>query len=156
MYASRVLEVVLRCGHLGNRRLCRRHYTAGTAYPRNGPCRHVDRPWFHDWTGGWRVTNLVHAIHRFCSCSTRINHDSCWRLRSLDHFRRKSVEIKPAEAFGWSAFTGSVKYLYVLALFVSLSLAGLEATLQLFGMKRFDVTPLQVGIMFLVCGLVGA
>ncbi|UVI33610.1 MFS transporter [Paenibacillus spongiae] len=56
----------------------------------------------------------------------------------------------------WTAFTGSLKYLYILALFVSLSLAGLEATLQLFGMKRFDVTPLQVGIMFLVCGLVGA
>lgn len=67
--------------------------------------------------------------------------------------RRNSSQPKPSR---WSAFTGSVKYLYVLALFVSLSLAGLEATLQLFGMKRFDVTPLQVGIMFLVCGLVGA
>ncbi|MFC5651611.1 MFS transporter [Paenibacillus solisilvae] len=67
--------------------------------------------------------------------------------------RRQEGEVKPSR---WSAFTGSVKYLYILALFVSLSLAGLEATLQLFGMKRFDVTPLQVGIMFLVCGLVGA
>ncbi|MFC0335334.1 MFS transporter [Paenibacillus sepulcri] len=62
-------------------------------------------------------------------------------------------EHKPSR---WSAFTGSVKYLYLLALLVSLSLAGLEATLQLFGMERFNVTPLQVGIMFLVCGLVGA
>ncbi|BBH21157.1 tetracycline resistance MFS efflux pump [Paenibacillus baekrokdamisoli] len=67
--------------------------------------------------------------------------------------RRASNEKQPSR---FSAFTGSVKYLYVLALFVSLSLSGLEATLQLFGMKRFDVTPLQVGIMFLVCGLVGA
>ncbi|MBP3964325.1 MFS transporter [Paenibacillus lignilyticus] len=67
--------------------------------------------------------------------------------------RQASTEVKPSR---WSAFTGSVKYLYVLALIVSLSLAGLEATLQLFGMKRFDVTPLQVGVMFLVCGLVGA
>jgi len=67
--------------------------------------------------------------------------------------RHPSGERKPSR---WSAFTGSVKYLYMLALLVSLSLAGLEATLQLFGMKRFDVTPLQVGIMFLVCGLVGA
>ncbi|QHT60407.1 TCR/Tet family MFS transporter [Paenibacillus lycopersici] len=56
----------------------------------------------------------------------------------------------------WTAFTGSLKYLYVLALFVSLSLSGLEATLQLFGIRRFDVTPLQVGFMFLICGLVGA
>ncbi|TYP77903.1 MFS transporter [Paenibacillus methanolicus] len=56
----------------------------------------------------------------------------------------------------WTAFTGSVKYLYVLALFVSFSLAGLESTLQLFGIVRFDVTPLDVGVMFLICGLVGA
>ncbi|MBW7473593.1 MFS transporter [Paenibacillus oenotherae] len=73
---------------------------------------------------------------------------------SLEQGKRRSTqERKPSR---WSAFTGSVKYLYVLALFVSLTLAGLEATLQLFGMKRFDVTPLQVGVMFLICGLVGA
>ncbi|SFI58823.1 Multidrug resistance protein [Paenibacillus sp. UNC496MF] len=67
--------------------------------------------------------------------------------------RQAGNERKPSR---WSAFTGSLKYLYVLALFVSLSLAGLEATLQLFGYQRFDVTPLQVGFMFLICGLVGA
>ncbi|WP_219836402.1 MFS transporter [Paenibacillus sp. R14(2021)] len=67
--------------------------------------------------------------------------------------RQSTHERKPSR---WSAFTGSVKYLYMLALIVSLSLSGLEATLQLFGMKRFDVTPLQVGFMFLICGLVGA
>ncbi|SEN16320.1 MFS transporter [Paenibacillus sp. OV219] len=67
--------------------------------------------------------------------------------------RAAATEKKPSR---WKAFTGSLKYLYILALIVSVSLAGLEATLQLFGMKRFDVTPLQVGVMFLVCGLVGA
>ncbi|QHW30315.1 TCR/Tet family MFS transporter [Paenibacillus rhizovicinus] len=67
--------------------------------------------------------------------------------------RQSTQQRKPSR---WSAFTGSLKYLYVLALFVSLSLAGLEATLQLFGIKRFDVSPLQVGFMFLICGLVGA
>lgn len=67
--------------------------------------------------------------------------------------RRASKERKTSR---WRAFTGSVKYLYVLALFVSLTLAGLEATLQLFGMQRFDVSPLEVGVMFLICGLVGA
>lgn len=67
--------------------------------------------------------------------------------------RRRSHERKTSR---WRAFTGSVKYLYVLALFVSLTLAGLEATLQLFGMQRFDVSPLEVGVMFLICGLVGA
>ncbi|ANY69877.1 MFS transporter [Paenibacillus sp. BIHB 4019] len=56
----------------------------------------------------------------------------------------------------WKAFTGPLKYLYILAFFVTFTLAGLEATLQFFGMRRFDVTPLQVGILFFVCGFVGA
>ena len=56
----------------------------------------------------------------------------------------------------WKAFQGPLKYLYILAFFVTFTLAGLEATLQFFGMRRFDVTPLQIGFMFFVVGLVGA
>ncbi|MCA0753879.1 MFS transporter [Paenibacillus sp. N4] len=56
----------------------------------------------------------------------------------------------------WTAFRGPLKYLYVLAFLVTFTLAGLEATLQFFGIRRFEVTPFQVGIMFFVCGLVGA
>lgn len=67
--------------------------------------------------------------------------------------RRKSTEKRESR---FSAFTGPLKYLYVLAFFVTFTLAGMEATLQFFGMKRFDVTPLQVGILFFVCGFVGA
>ncbi|MFX3633396.1 MAG: MFS transporter [Candidatus Pristimantibacillus sp.] len=67
--------------------------------------------------------------------------------------RRKSSEPRVSR---WKAFTGPLKYLYVLAFFVTFTLAGLEATLQIYGMIRFDVTPLQVGILFFVCGFVGA
>ncbi len=56
----------------------------------------------------------------------------------------------------WTAFQGPLKFLYALAFFVTFSLAILEATLQLYGMKRFDVTPLKVGYMFFFCGLIGA
>lgn len=56
----------------------------------------------------------------------------------------------------WSAFQGPLKALYVLAFFVTFSLAILEGTLQLYGMERYDVTPLQVAYMFFFCGLVGA
>ncbi|MCQ6558206.1 MFS transporter [Paenibacillus mendelii] len=87
------------------------------------------------------------ALITFALAATKLTESLTPEQRTASH------ERKPSR---WKAFTGSLKYLYVLALFVSLSLAGLEATLQLFGMKRFDVTPLQVGIMFLVCGLVGA
>lgn len=56
----------------------------------------------------------------------------------------------------WTAFQGSLKYLYVLAFFVTFSLAILEATLQLYGMSKFAATPIRVGLMFFFCGLVGA
>ncbi|QYR20040.1 MFS transporter [Paenibacillus sp. sptzw28] len=87
------------------------------------------------------------ALITFLLAVTKLPESLTPENRSATHERRPSR---------WSAFTGSVKYLYLLALFVSISLAGLEATLQRFGMLRFNVTPLQVGIMFLVCGLVGA
>lgn len=67
--------------------------------------------------------------------------------------RRQRHDKAPSR---WQAFSGSIRYLYVLAFFVAVTLAGLEATLQLFGMQRFDVTPAQVGMMFFVCGIVGA
>ncbi|MDQ0059510.1 MFS transporter [Paenibacillus harenae] len=67
--------------------------------------------------------------------------------------RHKSMKKRESR---WAAFTGPLKYLYVLAFFVTFTLAGMEATLQFFGMKRFGVTPLQVGILFFVCGFVGA
>ncbi|XEC96926.1 MFS transporter [Paenibacillus tarimensis] len=70
----------------------------------------------------------------------------------LEKRRTKTVK-RPSR---WHAFAGPVRYLYVMAFFVAFSLASLEATLQLFGMRRFEVTPGQVGMMFFVCGLVGA
>lgn len=63
---------------------------------------------------------------------------------------------RAANASRWTAFQGPSKYLYVLAFFVTFTLAFLEATLQYFGIQRFAVTPFQVGMMFLVVGLVGA
>lgn len=56
----------------------------------------------------------------------------------------------------WTAFQGPLKFLYSLAFFVTFSLAILEATLQLYGMEKFGVTPLKVGYMFFFCGLIGA
>ncbi|MDR4329806.1 MFS transporter [Bacillus pseudomycoides] len=39
---------------------------------------------------------------------------------------------------------------------ISMALAGLESTYQLLGKKAFDITPFQVGIIFLASGLVDA
>lgn len=73
---------------------------------------------------------------------------------SLTPEKRKNLSAKRESR--WSAFQGPLKHLYVLAFFVTFTLAGMEATLQFFGMSRFDVTPLEVGLLFFVCGLVGA
>lgn len=67
--------------------------------------------------------------------------------------RSKSREAKASR---WSAFVGSLKYLYVLSFFVSFTLAGLEATLLLFERDQIGATPTQLGIMFAVSGVVGA
>ena len=74
---------------------------------------------------------------------------------SLPAEQRALQRDKP-RASRWAAFRGSLKYLYILAFFVTFSLAILEATLQLYGMDRFAATPLNVGIMFFFCGLIGA
>ncbi|MBH5316818.1 MFS transporter [Paenibacillus sp. GSMTC-2017] len=80
---------------------------------------------------------------------------AAWKLKeSIPQSERKHKSEKRVSR--WTAFNGPLKHLYVLAFFVTFTLAGMEATLQFFGMSRFNVTPLQVGILFFVCGFVGA
>jgi MFS family permease len=67
--------------------------------------------------------------------------------------RRIPQGVKPSR---WTAFIGTVKYLYVLSFFVSFTLAGLEATLLLFEKDQIGATSFQLGIMFAVSGVVGA
>lgn len=67
--------------------------------------------------------------------------------------RTQASDTKPSR---WTAFTGSIKYLYILSFFVSFSLAGLEATFQFFQIKQIGATPFQVSMMFFVSGIVGA
>ncbi|RUS48365.1 MFS transporter [Cohnella sp. AR92] len=74
---------------------------------------------------------------------------------SLPPERRAEIRSRPRVS-RWTAFQGPLKNLYVLAFFVTFSLAILESTMQLYGMSRFDVTPRQVGMMFFFCGLAGA
>ncbi|WP_276355875.1 MFS transporter [Cohnella caldifontis] len=74
---------------------------------------------------------------------------------SLTPEKRAEARLRPRVS-RWTAFRGPLKFLYSLAFFVTFSLAILEATLQLYGMEKFDVTPLKVGYMFFFCGLVGA
>ncbi|MFC5532279.1 MFS transporter [Cohnella yongneupensis] len=69
---------------------------------------------------------------------------------------KRALREKGAKPSRWIAFQGPLKALYVLAFFVTFSLAILESTLQLYGMDKYDVTPKQIGLMFFFCGLAGA
>lgn len=67
--------------------------------------------------------------------------------------RTKKQESNPSR---WTAFAGSVKYLYVLSFFITFTLAGLEATLQYYQMDKIGATPFDIGMMFLASGVIGA
>lgn len=74
---------------------------------------------------------------------------------SLPSEKRKANQ--KAASSRWTAFTGRVKYLYVLSFFVTFTLAGLEATLLYFEAERIPgITEEQIGYMFFFCGLSGA
>lgn len=49
-----------------------------------------------------------------------------------------------------------VRYLIIFSFFVTFTLAGVEATFQLFQIEKIDITPLQLGMLFLFSGFVDA
>jgi DHA1 family multidrug resistance protein-like MFS transporter len=62
----------------------------------------------------------------------------------------------PSKQSRWTAFQGPIAYLFVLMFVLTFVLAGLESTLQYYQMERFQATPRDIGIMFLISGIVGA
>ncbi len=49
-----------------------------------------------------------------------------------------------------------IRYLFLFSFMVTFLLAGLEATFQLFQMTKIDITPLQLGYLFMASGFVDA
>lgn len=56
----------------------------------------------------------------------------------------------------WKEFTGSASILFIMQLFISLSMSGLEATFAYFAAKRANLDTVQLGYIFMIMGLVGA
>lgn len=54
------------------------------------------------------------------------------------------------------AFTGPLSMLFILQLFVSLSLAGLEATFAYFAAEKAGLASVELGYIFMIMGLAGA
>lgn len=49
-----------------------------------------------------------------------------------------------------------VRYLFIFSFFVTFTLAGVEATFQLFQIEKINITPLQLGLLFMFSGFVDA
>ena len=56
----------------------------------------------------------------------------------------------------WSHFQGTNAFLFILQFFVSVSLAGLEATFAYFTAERAGLGTKEIGYIFMIMGLVGA
>lgn len=67
--------------------------------------------------------------------------------------RRKADEPKVSR---WSAWNGPITYMFVLMFLLTFTLAGVESTLQYLQIEQYQATPQDIGIIFLVSGIVGA
>lgn len=56
----------------------------------------------------------------------------------------------------WSAFQGPITYMFILMFVLTFTLAGVESTLQYLQIDQYRATPQDIGIIFLVSGIVGA
>lgn len=56
----------------------------------------------------------------------------------------------------WAAFNGALSILFILQLFISLSLSGLETTFAYFAAKKAGMDARQMGYVFMIMGLAGA
>ncbi|KGR75865.1 MFS transporter [Ureibacillus manganicus] len=65
--------------------------------------------------------------------------------------KRKIVPIGARELFNYR-----IRYLFLFSFIVTFILAGVEATYQLFQIDRIEITPLQLGFLFMFSGFVDA
>jgi DHA1 family multidrug resistance protein-like MFS transporter len=69
---------------------------------------------------------------------------------------KRSTHTAGTKESRWKAFSGPTTVLYVLQLFVSFSLSGLEATFAYFAFDRAGLGTTSLGYIFMIMGLAGA
>lgn len=70
--------------------------------------------------------------------------------------RESRIENAKQESSMWKAFSGNLSTLFILQLFISLSLSGLEATFAYFAADRAGMDSTEMGYVFMIMGLAGA
>lgn len=68
----------------------------------------------------------------------------------------EAVKRKLLPKGGIMLWSYRIRYLFLLSFMVTFLLAGLESTFQLFQIDRIEITPLQLGYLFIASGLVDA
>nr|WP_275940700.1 MFS transporter [Neobacillus terrae] len=56
----------------------------------------------------------------------------------------------------WTSFSGAISILFIMQLFLSLSMSGLEATFAYFAAKKAGIDTTHLGYIFMIMGLAGA
>ncbi len=76
-------------------------------------------------------------------------------LRESLPAEKRGIESGKKESM-FKALNGPISILFILQLFVSLSMAGLEATFAYFAAKKAGLGTVQLGYLFMIMGLAGA
>ena len=76
--------------------------------------------------------------------------------RGAEHRKADSSAESAFAKSRWAAFSGSLKYLYLVGFIGQLAVTALEGTFQYFEMLRIDANAVQIGGMFVISGLVAA
>lgn len=69
---------------------------------------------------------------------------------------QKDNAVQGKKESRWKAFSGPASVLFILQLFISLSLSGLEATFAYFAAKKAGLGATQLGYIFMIMGFAGA
>lgn len=69
---------------------------------------------------------------------------------------RRHTRVAQRGQSRWEAFSGPLKHLYMVDFVAQFSIAALESCFQYFQIARTGATPLQIGWMFAISGVVGA
>ncbi|MBW8349016.1 MFS transporter [Bacillus sp. IITD106] len=70
--------------------------------------------------------------------------------------KKNRNEVHSEKASLWQVFRGSLSILFILQLFISLSLSGLEATFAYYAAKKAGLGTVTLGYLFMIMGLAGA
>jgi DHA1 family multidrug resistance protein-like MFS transporter len=81
--------------------------------------------------------------------------NAIWAMASLKESHTRHAAEEPRQS-RWVAFAGPLKYMYLVDFIAQFTIAALEGCFQYYEMWKIGATPMQIGYMFFISGIVGA